>query len=199
MKDNPFYTIAFMLIVSAVFALMLSLTNEIYLPRIEANELLEDRRAVLYVFELDTEGEAEEVLDRFESHVEEQTIADIQLYVHLEGDEVLAYAVPFTGSGLWGTMNGYLGISPDITQVTGLIFTEHNETPGLGGRIDELDYLEQFRGIDIREETTLAYGSDGGDQLDAITGATGTSNAVLNILNDLLDETISELEVALNG
>ncbi len=195
MKDNPYYTIAFMLVVSAVFALMLSLTNEIYLPRIEANELLEDRRAVLYVFELDTEGEAEAVLDRFEEHVEEQTIADIQLYVHLDGEEVLAYAIPISGSGVWGTMNGYVGVSPDITQLTGLIFTEHSETPGLGGRIDETDFLEQFRGIDISEEVTLAYD----DRLDAITGATGTSNSVLNILNNVLDEKIRELEVALNG
>ena len=195
MKDNPYYTIAFMLVVSAVFALMLSLTNEIYLPRIEANELLEDRRAVLYVFELDTEGEAEAVLERFEEHVEEQTIADIQLYVHLDGEEVLAYAIPISGSGVWGTMNGYVGVSPDITQLTGLIFTEHSETPGLGGRIDETDFLEQFRGIDISEEVTLAYD----DRLDAITGATGTSNSVLNILNNVLDEKIRELEVALNG
>lgn len=199
MKDKPLYTIAFMLVISALFALLLSVTNELYLPRIEANELLDDRRAILYVFELDTDGDGQEIMDRFESLVEEQTIADIRLYAHVEEDEIIAFAVPITGSGLWGTMNGYMGVSPDLAQLTGLIFTEHSETPGLGGRIDEPEFLEQFRGIDIQGDARLAYGAAGGDQLDAITGATGTSNSVLSIVNDVLAGAIRELEVALNG
>lgn len=95
-------------------------------------------------------------------------------------------------------MNGYLGVSPDLSSITGLVFTEHSETPGLGGRIDELDYREQFRGLTIDPAQPLVYGEDGGGQIDAITGATSTSNAVLTILNDLLVETIGEMEVAGN-
>lgn len=198
MKGGPVFTIIFMLVISAVFTLVLSLTNAYYLPQIEENELLDERRAVLYVFELETEGEPDEVLRRFESAVASETLAGIDLYALLgEDEQVLAYAVPFTGSGLWGTMLGYLGVTPELDQITGLVFTEHNETPGLGARVDELEYLEQFRGLDI--DAKLAYGADGGDQLDAITGATSTSNAVLRILNNLIDQKIQELEVALDG
>ncbi len=198
MKGGPVYTVIFMLVISAVFTLILSLANAYYLPKIEENELVDDRRAVLYVFELETEGGPDEILERFESAVAPETLAGIEIYAHLgEDEQVLAYAVPFTGAGLWGTMHGYLGVTPEFDQITGLVFTEHNETPGLGARIDEREYLEQFRGLEIIGE--LAYGPAGGDQLDAITGATSTSNAVLRILNNLIDQKIAELEVALDG
>lgn len=198
MKESPFYTIIFMLVISAVFTLVLSLTNAYYLPLIKENELLEERRAILYVFELETEGEPDEVFERFESSIASETLVGIEIYSYLGEDEkVLAYAIPFTGSGLWGTMHGYFGVTPEFDQITGLVFTEHNETPGLGARIDEQEYLEQFRGLEIKGK--LAYGLAGGDQLDAITGATSTSNAVLRILNNLIEQKIAELEVALNG
>lgn len=197
MKGGPVYTVIFTLVISAVFTLVLSLANAYYLPRIEENELLDDRRAVLYVFELDAEGGPEEVLERFENAVVSEMLADMEIYAHLDEDEqVLAYAVPFTGAGLWGTMRGYLGITPELDRITGLVFTEHNETPGLGARIDEREYLEQFRGLEITGE--LAYGPAGDDRLDAITGATSTSKAVLRILNNLIDRKIAELEVVLD-
>jgi Na+-transporting NADH:ubiquinone oxidoreductase subunit C len=196
MKSGYVYTIIFMLIVSAVFTLVLAGANELFLPKIEQNELLDERLAILYVFDIDQSGSADEVLDRFDKYVAEKEMADIKLYEYKsESGSTEAYAVPFSGAGLWGSINGYMAVSPDLTKITGVVFTEHSETPGLGGRIDELAYREQFRGISINAETKLAYGDDGGGRIDAITGATSTSNAVLKILNNLLDGTIYKLEV----
>jgi Na+-transporting NADH:ubiquinone oxidoreductase subunit C len=196
MKSGYVYTIIFMLIVSAVFTLVLAGANELFLPKIEQNELLDERLAILYVFDIDQSGSADEVLDRFDKYVAEKEMADIKLYEYKsESGSTEAYAVPFSGAGLWGIINGYMAVSPDLTKITGVVFTEHSETPGLGGRIDELAYREQFRGISINAETKLAYGEDGGGRIDAITGATQTSNAVMKILNNLLDSTIYKLEV----
>lgn len=196
MKSGYVYTIIFMLIVSAVFTLLLAGANELFLPKIEQNELLDERLAILYVFDIDQSGSADEVLTRFDKYVSEAEISGISLYEYKsENGSTEAYAVPFTGAGLWGSISGYMAVSPDLTAITGVVFTEHSETPGLGGRIDELVYREQFRGISIEPDTRLAYGEDGGGQIDAITGATSTSNAVLKILNTLLESTIFELEV----
>ncbi len=200
MKKGRIYTIVFMLIISAVFTLLLAGANKLFLPKIQENELLAERIAILYVFDIDQGGSAEEVLARFEKNVKQTTISDVYLYEYASKDgEPIAYAVPFTGAGLWGSISGYMGVSTDLNHITGLVFTEHSETPGLGGRIDELTYREQFRDIMITSDTTLAYDNDGGDGIDAITGATSTSNAVMRILNQLLDDTISKLEVANNG
>jgi len=74
-------------------------------------------------------------------------------------------------------------------------FTSHNETPGLGGRIDEAWFKEQFRNRKIVIGTGLSYDTEQENQLDAITGATSTSRSILNILNDVIDDTVTKLEV----
>jgi Na+-transporting NADH:ubiquinone oxidoreductase subunit C len=200
MKKGRIYTVVFMLIVSAFFTLLLAGANEIYLPIIQENELLAERSAILYVFDIDQSGSAEEILNRFEQNVKQTTISGIELYEYTSAEgEPVAYAVPFTGPGLWGSISGYLGVSSELDHITGLVFTDQSETPGLGGRIDELTYREQFKGLQITAGATLAYGEQGGGQVDAITGATSTSNSVLRILNQLLDDTVSKLEVSDNG
>jgi Na+-transporting NADH:ubiquinone oxidoreductase subunit C len=200
MKKGRIYTVVFMLIVSAFFTLLLAGANELYLPKIQENELLAERIAILYVFDIDQSGRAEEILMRFEQNVKQTTIFEIELYEYTSTEgEPIAYAVPFTGPGLWGSISGYLGVSSELDHITGLVFTDQSETPGLGGRIDELTYREQFRGLQITAGTTLAYGEQGGGQIDAITGATSTSNSVMRILNQLLHDTVSKLEVADNG
>ena len=194
MKKGRIYTIVFMLIISAVFALLLAGANAYYLPKIKENELLDERIAILYVFDIDQSGSAEEILARFDDNVNQTTLSGVELYEYKSADgNTIAYAVPFTGSGLWGSISGYMGVTAELNQITGLVFTNQSETPGLGGRIDELTYREQFKGIQIAADTTLIYGQNGDNQIDAITGATFTSNSVLRILNQLLDDTISKL------
>ena len=76
MKSGYVYTIIFMLIVSAVFTLVLAGANELFLPQIEQNELLDERLAILYVFDIDQSGSADEVLDRFDKYVAEKEMAE---------------------------------------------------------------------------------------------------------------------------
>ena len=200
MKKGRIYTIVFMLIVSAVFTLVLAGANKLYLPKIKENELLKERVAVLYVFDIDQGGSAEDILNRFEQNVRQTTVSGVELYEYVSAEGApIAYAVPFTGSGLWGSISGYMGVSTGLDRITGLVFTDQSETPGLGGRIDELAYREQFRDLQITADTTLAYGDSGSGRIDAITGATLTSNSVMRILNQLLHDTVSKLEVAQDG
>ena len=49
------------------------------------------------------------------------------------------------GPGLWGSIEGYVAISKDYSTILGLTFITQSETPGLGGRIGEEEYLSQFR------------------------------------------------------
>jgi Na+-transporting NADH:ubiquinone oxidoreductase subunit C len=191
MKNGYGYTIVFMLLVSIAFGAVLSLTQVGLSPRIARNALIAERRAILEALAEDTTGGDQAILDRFTSLVRPEVFAGLNAYA-LTGDDgsIDAYAVPFAGAGLWGTIRGYLAVTPDLSTVVGLTFTEQNETPGLGGRIDEPSFKEQFRGLAIDPTQGLAYGPAGGNQLDAITGATSTSRAVLQILNRLLQETL---------
>jgi len=75
-------------------------------------------------------------------------------------------------------------------------FVSHSETPGLGGRISETWYKEQFRDLEFSPDETVyvIYTPSPGGNVDAISGATGTSEAVRTILNESMDEFISLLK-----
>ena len=113
------------------------------------------------------------------------------VYLVREGDEIRRFVLPVHGKGLWSTMYGLVALDRDLNTVQSFAFFAHGETPGLGGRIDEPPFKEQFRNISIDLNQGFAYGDD----LDAITGATSTSRAVLQILNDLLRQTLADWEV----
>ncbi len=60
---------------------------------------------------------------------------------------------------------------------------KQNETPGLGARITEKWFKEQFRGKSAPFTMAAEGTSEKPGELDAITGATKTSQAVLRIVN----------------
>lgn len=192
MKKGYVYTVVFMLVVSALCTLLLAGTNYALKDRTQQNAVAAERRALLEAFDLSAEGTNEEVSERFEAAVKPVELAGISCYKWEKDGKEAGLAVPFEGSGLWGTIRGYLAVTPDLKEVIGIVFTEQSETPGLGGRIGEAPFKEQFRGLAIAPGAEISYGS-GENQPDAVTGATLTSNAVLKILNRLLGETLPQI------
>lgn len=71
------------------------------------------------------------------------------LFIYKPGGTVTAYVVPVEGYGLWDIIKGYVALKPDLKTVTGVSFYEHKETPGLGARITEDWFLENFIGKTI--------------------------------------------------
>lgn len=214
MKSDYIFTVVFILIVSVVFTLVLAVTGSVLAPQIAANRATAHQKAILEVFGQDTSGDAAAIGVRYGQWIrvfdadgkpaeadpsaapgtDAANTAVRSTYVWVdEAGQPKGYAIPFEGPGLWGTIRGFLGVSPDLRQTTGIVFTEQNETPGLGGRIEEPAYKNQFQGLSIDPGTRIVYGDNAGKQLDAITGATQTSNSVLNILNKLLETTIAQM------
>lgn len=102
------------------------------------------------------------------------------------------YVVPVYGMGLWGAIYGYVAINDDGNTVYGAYFNHDSETAGLGAEIkDDVSWQEKFQGKTI-------FNEDGNDvilavkkkvdneaaQVDAITGATLTSDGVSLMLHD---------------
>ncbi len=196
MKKGHVYTLVFMVVLSAVLTFALAASYEGFKPAIAQNKALQEQRAVLYALGLEEGLEDSEIAGVYQEKIAEGTINGVsdmggrQVLAHMENGQVVAYAVPFDGAALWGALRGYLGVTVDLSKTTGLVFTYQNETPGLGGRIDEDVYKAQFRGLPIGPGSQLRYGSQEGYSLDAVTGATQTSSAVLRTLNQLLAEEI---------
>ncbi len=192
MKKGYTYTIIFMMIVAAIFTSLLATADAVAKPQIDKNKMLYQRKAIMYAFNIPTDVSDEKVAEVFEKNIlpDERNGIEAFKYVDDSGN-VKGYAFPFQGSALWGRVKGYMALDPDLKDVLGITFTEQNETPGLGGRIDEAPFKEQWRGV-VLPEGDLRYGKIGDKEIDAISGATLTSNSVIGILNNLKNNVIPQ-------
>jgi len=105
-----------------------------------------------------------------------------------DGNKIERYVLPVRGNGLWSLMQGYLAIEPDFQTVAGLTFYQQAETPGLGGEVMNPQWKKKWSGKKIYDGDTVALKVTKGDQsgneygVDALSGATITSNGVTNML-----------------
>ena len=184
------FTIFFMFAVTLVFIAVLSLIYVLTQDTIRLNESLVVKRAVLYVAGLEVPQTGIEADALYQEHVKE--VKDDEgkiLYYEILSpaqEERQSYVVPVLGAGLWGEIESVVGVEKDLKTLTGIEFIKQNETPGLGGRITESWFKEQFRGKRW-PLSVVPEGDPAGDQeFQAITGATNTTNAVRDILNSRL-------------
>lgn len=196
MKKSFSYPILFMAIVTAVFTFVLAFLNYSTADQIAFLQDTELRKNILYIFDIDTPSDDPEDIDKvFNENIKEETIDGETVFFREENGEVTGYAVPVGGAGLWGSIEGYVGLSADYSQILGLDFTEHSETPGLGGRISEEIFKGQFRHLDIsgvQDNNYVIYRPAPGGNVDAITGATLTSKSVSDFLNEDIHEFIQK-------
>ena len=198
MKKSFAYPIVFMSLVTAIYAFLLAFLNYSTAEQIEflANTDLQEK--ILYVFDIPLESTDPQKIDKqFEDRIESKEIDGEKVYFLEEDGDIEAYAFPIGGAGLWGSIEGYAGLSADYSKLIGIEFTAHSETPGLGGRIDEEWFKEQFRGINLEDaqDEYLVYTPAAGGNIDAITGATLTSQSVREFVNDDIQSFITERKV----
>lgn len=197
MKNSFFYPIVFMTVITAIFIAVLSGFNFITADTIAFNQESQLQKKILYIFDILPEGGNERDAERvFNDRVIAKQWGELQGFALIDGNEETAYAVPINGPGLWGSIIGYIGINKDYTEIIGIEFVTQSETPGLGGRISENSYKEQFRGIDIsgKTESFIISSPQPGSNVDAIAGATQTSAAVVKLINEDIESFLREVE-----
>ena len=197
MKNSFIYPIIFMMAVTAIFISVLAGLNFVTADTISFNQESQLQQKILYIFDILPEGGMEKDIERvFNESVIEKEWGELRGYAFIQGGKEIAYAIPINGAGLWGSIIGYIGLSADYSEIIGIEFVTQNETPGLGGRISEDSYKEQFRGIDIsgKTENFIISSPEPGSNVDAIAGATQTSNAVVKLINDDIKIFLREVE-----
>lgn len=197
-KNSMVYPVVFMTLLAAVLTLILAVLNESTASQIQYNKNLDLQRKVLYVFDLYDESTTDDqVTSIFDQRVKEDQDSEGRPIYTLMDDQgnPQAYAVPFNGPGLWGAIRGLIGLGSDMTTVTGIEFIEQNETPGLGGRIGEPPYKEQYRGVQIdpSADAYIINRPAPGGNIDAVSGATQTSDYVETMVNEGLDDFFNEV------
>ena len=192
MKKDSFFTLRIypVLFMVLITAFCICLTSGIFLytqDRVIVNESLFLKKAILYTSNIDIPDSSFEIEALFNETIVEEKNKDIVSYYVTKSnvDENKLYTIIVAGPGLWGQIESVVTFEADLKTVKGIEFTKQNETPGLGARISELWFKEQFRGkqgpFEMVEEGTQ---NKTDNQVDALTGATRTSNLVLDIINN---------------
>jgi electron transport complex protein RnfG len=115
-----------------------------------------------------------------------------------EGGALVGYAIPGEGGGFQDTIKLIYGFDPARRAIVGMQVLESKETPGLGDKIifDE-DFLANFVELKIEPEIVgvkSATKPRPSNEVDTITGATISSDAVISILNNSTQEWIPILD-----
>lgn len=148
--------------VSIVSAIALTIVYEFTYPIILENKLGELKSSLESV--IPNADLFEEIdMDYLNTHITKS-------YKALESNQIVGYAFLLETPGYQGNIK--LLVGTDKNEILNVVILEHTETPGLGSRITDEQFTGQFKGS---------------EEFDAITGATVSSNAVINAVNEVKD------------
>ena len=170
------YRVKMILILTLFACISGGVLSVVYLfssPMIEANILKEQREAIFLV----VPGASE--------YTEKKVDDFIYYECRDKSGNISGYAFLAQGNGYQGVIKIMVGVTPDISKITGIKVLEQVETPGLGGRIAEKDFQEQFRGITTEPQIEYVKNQKPSkpNEIQAITGATISSRSVVSIIN----------------
>ncbi len=170
--SNKAYPIIFLAIIVTISVVLLVLINSV------TSSVLKTRKA-------------EEITNLLENIFPQMSNYEIEneIYVIYQDGEKTGYAFTASGSGYGGNIDILVGIDSGF-KIKGISILSQTETPGLGAGITESSFTDQFKGLSIND---IALKSEGG-KIDAITGATISSRAVVDAIQKKMTEVINSLE-----
>ena len=171
--SNRVKMILILTLIACISGGVLSLVYMISSPLIEANMLNEQRKSIYLV----VPG-----AKSYEEKMEE----DITYFECKDtSGSTVGIALPVQGNGYQGVIKLMVGLTPDLSRITGIKVLEQVETPGLGGRISEDKFQDQFK--DVSTKPAVEYVKNQEPEKDteirAVTGATISSRSVVAIIN----------------
>ncbi|MCP5093027.1 MAG: FMN-binding protein [Gammaproteobacteria bacterium] len=162
------------------------------LPTITANKARELREAVFKV--LPGVSQMQQLIFRNGELVASEDMQKGEQAVYggydAQGDFV-GYAIPGAGPGFQDTIGLLYGYAPKQQLVLGMEVLESRETPGLGDKIyKDDDFVGSFSALSIVPEIVAVKKGKRtqANEIDAITGATISSKAVVRIINETHSE-----------
>jgi len=152
-------------VICIVVALMLALVNSVTADKIAAQAALEKENAVRKIF-----ADADTVIPY-------KTMETGEIYLAAKGEVLLGCCVNVTENGFGGAINMMIGLDPQAG-VYGVRIISMSETPGIGTKTNNELFLGNFRG---NQPFVI------GENLDAVSGATISSRAIVRGVNRAME------------
>ncbi|KAF0091160.1 MAG: electron transport complex protein RnfG [Fusobacteria bacterium] len=176
MKKNSLLTTSLLLgVISAVLAVAVFMVNST-----TANIIAESEATKLnsYYESIFPDSEYEVIYDNKKDKDKSSNI--ISLATATKDGNVLGYLYLAYTTGYSSDVVSLIGINATDSKLVKVIVTKQTETPGLGTLATAPKFLDQFSDKSTDEELKAK------DNITAITGATITSTAVVNSVNEAL-------------
>lgn len=103
-----------------------------------------------------------------------------------DNNELVGYAIPAQGAGFQDTIKILYGYKPESRMIIGMAVLDSRETPGLGDKIyKDKNFVASFSALATNTPIRAVKNSNKAktSEIDAITGATISSKAVVRIIN----------------
>lgn len=176
-----------LLLITAIAGLILGFAHKITLEPIAKQQKMENDAAMKEVLPVADEFSLKEIQLPDGSIIKEVNEGK-------KGSDVTGYAIKVAPKGYGGLIDMMVGISNE-GKVEGIKILTHSETPGLGANATNLEFSDQYKGKPIENPLQVVKTAPSGDnQIQALTGATITSNAVTKGVNDAIDFYNKELK-----
>lgn len=109
-----------------------------------------------------------------------------------EASKPVGVAFKADGGGFQGNVGVMVGLDMDYLKLKAIEILDQVETPGLGDRIRESAFKDQFKGVEVKPKVEyIKYRKpEKPNQIQAITGATISSNAVVVNINRAVDKVV---------
>lgn len=172
--------ILFILVLGTVCSSALIGIRRYTLPKIERYQETKLRATILEAAGLSYD--ASNIDEVFQRHI---TRIERGAYEYYLGPDN-RYVFEFIGRGLWGLIEGVIVLDEDMETLKAVRIVSQEETPGLGARISEASFLNQFadKKISPRLNVVLRRRATEINEVDAISGATLSSEALVRIINE---------------
>lgn len=111
-----------------------------------------------------------------------------------QGKELKLLILPVHGRGYQSVLYAWLALAGDLNTIQAFSIIEQGETPGLGTRIEDPEWLAQFNGRQLHDATheqtlTVVKGKASNlYEIDGISGATRTGDGINNLLTFWLSD-----------
>ena len=154
-----------LLIISAVAALLLALTNSVTASTIAQRN--EQANAEARKLVLESAQDFEEVKDVKTDNSKGVEVSEIYEAKDASGNTV-GYTLKVLPSGYGGTIELMVGIDSAKGQVSGINVVSNSETAGLGAKSTDPEFSDQYKGKPLEELSVLKNGTPGDTEIKAI-------------------------------
>lgn len=169
--NHPIKLGGILFLLTAICVGILGAVNEVTKPIIEKNEIATEEAAM------------RTLITTAESFVNVKSVEDDiikKVTIAKQGTQTVGYVIRVEPNGYGGVIKLLIGIDQEGI-VKGIRILEHSETPGFGANADKDSFRNQFidKNVPLKVSKNVAHE----DEIQAITGATITSEAITHAVN----------------